>query len=431
MKPRRFLQRLATPSRLSGPILEAELKDVSIGEICLVRRRWEDREPAAQAQVVGFSRDKAILSLLGQADGLSRSSLVEPTGAAAKCRPSDAWLGAVLDASGKIVDRFDAGPAVHTVAPERALLAEPPGYGERRGVDTRFHTGVRAIDGLLPCGAGQRIGIFAPAGCGKTSLLQMLMGGVEADVVVVGLIGERGREIAEFVDELRHSPLMQRCVLVFAASDYSAAERCNAALLATTAAEHFRDAGMRVALFIDSLTRYARAHRDLALAAGEPPVRRGFPASVYSGLPHFLERTGATRTGSITAFYTVLLEGDEEPDPMADEIRSILDGHIYLSKPLSERHHFPAIDILRSLSRVGPRVASPEHWQAASRARAMLARIERLQTLVEYGDYQMGNNADDDRALQASGALNGWLQQAISERSTLEQTLRWLDEIIH
>ncbi|MEO3962515.1 FliI/YscN family ATPase, partial [Chromobacterium piscinae] len=305
-----------------------------------------------------------------------------------------------------------------------------PPYSQRVGVREPLVTGVRVIDGLLTCGIGQRVGIFASAGCGKTMLMHMLIDQAEADVFVIGLIGERGREVTEFAESLRQSPKRDRCVLVYATSDYASVDRCNAALLATTVAEYFRDQGKRVVLFVDSMTRYARALRDVALAAGEPPARRGYPASVFDSLPRLLERPGATREGSITAFYTVLLEGDDEPDPMADEIRSILDGHIYLSRKLAGQGHYPAVDVLKSASRVAGQVCADAHLQAASGVRGLMARLEELQVFIDLGEYRQGENADNDRAMQAREALRQWLRQPLAQNSPFDSTLRGMHELI-
>ncbi|KZE88091.1 type III secretion system ATPase SctN [Chromobacterium subtsugae] len=424
MKPPRLLRRLANPQRLSGPILEAALPGVAIGELCDIRRGWQDREVVARAQVVGFQRERAVLSLIGAARGLSREAVLAPSGRAMSAWVGEAALGAVLDPTGRIVERF--APAEGAGGEERAIDADPPPYSQRVGIRQPLATGVRAIDGLLTCGVGQRVGIFAAAGCGKTMLMHMLIEQGDADVFVIGLIGERGREVTEFAESLRASPRRGRCVLVYATSDFSSVDRCNAALLATTVAEHFRDQGKKVMLFVDSMTRYARALRDVALAAGEPPARRGYPASVFDSLPRLLERPGATRGGSITAFYTVLLESDDEPDPMADEIRSILDGHIYLSRKLAGQGHYPAIDALRSASRVAGQVTDADHRRSAAAVRGLMARLEELQVFLDLGEYRPGENADNDRALAARAPLQRWLRQGVDESSPLADTLAGL-----
>lgn len=406
-------RRAAHPQRLNGPLLEAVLHDVVIGEVCEVRNDWRDSRATARAQVIGFSPDAVLLSLLGDARGLSRESLIVPTGSTLSLYCSSAMLGAVIDPQGKIVERLVPGDAFD--GRDCVVDASPPSYDQRRPVNRQMITGVRAIDGLLTCGIGQRIGIFAAAGSGKTSLMNMLIAHSEADVFVIGLIGERGREVTEFIDMLRHSERCGRCVVIYATSDFSSVDRCNAALQATAIAEYFRDQGKQVVLMLDSMTRYARARRDLALAAGEAPARRGYPASVFDSLPRLLERPGATAKGSITAFYTVLLESDDEPDPIAEEIRSILDGHIYLSRKLAASGHFPAIDVLRSASRVANQVTEPGVQQLAASARGVLARIEELQVFLDLGEYRQGENAANDRAMACREALVEWLRQDIDE----------------
>lgn len=425
MNTLRLLSHLAYPQRLSGPIIEASLTGVAIGELCDIRRSWRDREVVARAQVVGLQRGYAVLSLIGSARGLTREAVLQPTGRALSAWVGPPVLGAVLDPTGVIVERFT--PEQSPVVEERSVDASPPSYSQRVGVHEPLITGVRAIDGLLTCGVGQRVGIFASAGCGKTMMMHMLIEQTEADVFVIGLIGERGREVTEFAEALRTSPKRERCVLVFATSDFSSVDRCNAALLATTVAEYFRDRGKRVVLFVDSMTRYARALRDVALASGEAPARRGYPASVFDSLPRLLERPGAVGEGSITAFYTVLLEGDDEPDPMADEIRSILDGHIYLSRKLAGQGHYPAIDVLKSASRIAGQVTDAGHQKLATGMRTLMGRLEELQVFVDLGEYRPGENTDNDRVIQSRQPLQQWLRQPLHEHSSYDQTLRGMN----
>ncbi|WP_122792505.1 SctN family type III secretion system ATPase BsaS, partial [Burkholderia pseudomallei] len=321
-----------------------------------------------------------------------------------------------------------APPPAGAAPGRRAIDAAPPDYAARRPIERRLATGVRAIDGLLACGVGQRFGIFAAAGCGKTSLMNMMIEHAAADVYVVALIGERGREVSEFVERMRRSGSRDRTVVVYATSDRSSVDRCNAALVATTIAEYFRDLGCDVMLFLDSMTRYARALRDLALATGEAPARRGYPASVFEQLPRLLERPGRTRVGSITAFYTVLLENEEEPDPIGDEIRSIVDGHVYLSRQLGAKSHFPAIDVLRSASRLFDEIADAPHRALAKRFRQHLARIDEMQVFLDLGEYRRGENPENDDALDRRPALDAFLQQAVDEASAFGDTLERLSE---
>lgn len=312
--------------RLSGAIIEARLPGVTAGEVCEVRQGWSQPDILARAQALGFHGDTTLLSLMGNAQGLSREAVICPTGTGLSVVLSHDLLGCVLNPFGEVVEQGFAWQ-------RRTIDALPPPlYQDRMGIQQPFLTGIRAFDGLITCGVGQSMGIFASAGCGKTTLMHMLIEQSQADVFVIALVGESGREVTEFIEALRQSDRQSQCILVYATSDYSSLNRYNAAQVATTVAEYFRDAGLNVVLFLDSITRYARALRDVALATGESPARRGYPASVFDALPKLLERPGVTQTGSITAYYTILLESDDEPDPIAEEIRSILDGHIYLSR---------------------------------------------------------------------------------------------------
>ena len=424
----RLERRAAHPLRLSGPLIEAALDEVVVGEVCEVRRHWRSPEVTARAQVIGFKPGAVLLSLLGDGKGLSRESMIVPTGATLQLACSEALLGSVVDARGVIVERL--APSTAFGLRDCPVDADPPAYQQRRAVVEPLRTGVRVIDGLLTCGVGQRIGIFAAAGSGKTTLINMLIEHTDAEVFVIGLIGERGREVTEFIEHLRHSPKRCRCVVVYATSDFSSVDRCNSALQATTVAEYFRDQGRRVVLLLDSLTRYTRARRDLALAAGEAPARRGYPASVFDALPRLLERPGVTALGSITAWYTVLLESDDEPDPMAEEIRSILDGHVYLSRVLAAKGHYPAIDVLRSVSRVATQITSPQVRQLAATTRETLARLEQLQVFLDMGEYSPGADAANDRVLQRREALDQWLRQPTGQGCEPDEALRSLNEIL-
>jgi type III secretion protein N (ATPase) len=292
-----------------------------------------------------------------------------------------------------------------------------------------FETGVRAIDTLLTVGEGQRLGIFAAAGGGKSTLLGMLARRSAADVNVIALIGERGREIQEFIADSLHGDL-SRSVLVVSTSDTSALARARGVNTATTIAEYFRDQGKRVLLLVDSVTRYARALRDVGLTAGEPPTRRGFPPSVFSTLPQVLERAGNSAKGSITAFYTVLVEDEESADPVAEEVRSILDGHLVLSRKLASSNHYPAIDVLHSVSRVMDRIVSAEHRQAAGTARRLLAKHRDLEVLLQMGEYEPGADAQADAAIACSPGINAHLRQQVEEGTSLAQSIASLQRAI-
>ncbi|MFP2429033.1 type III secretion system ATPase SctN [Enterobacter ludwigii] len=425
-----LLNRFGYPRTISGPLIETCLDDVSIGEVCEIYEDWQATEPVAKAQVVGFRNGKVLLNLIGSSLGLARDTVIKPTGHLLTVKISSDFLGAVLDASGNVVERLTEPVAAQDLQ-ERLIDTPPPSYLERTVINEPLETGIRAIDGLLTCGVGQRVGIFASAGCGKTVLMHMLIEHTQADVFVIGLIGERGREVTECADSLRKSSKAGQCVLIYATSDFSSVDRCNAALLATSVAEYFRDQGKTVVLFIDSITRYARALRDTRLAAGEPPARRGYPASVFDSLPRLLERPGITVKGSITAFYTVLLEGEDESDPLGDEVRSILDGHIYLSRKLAGQGHYPAIEVLRSVSRVFGQVTDSEHKKMATGVRNILTKLEELQVFIDLGEYKPGQNAENDRAMSARENLMGFLRQAVADASPFDETMQRMNRIVN
>ncbi|KVD78011.1 ATP synthase [Burkholderia sp. ABCPW 14] len=427
-----LLKRRAHPRAIKGPIIEAPLPQVSIGELCLIRPHVHSEEVIGRAQVVGFGRDAAMLSTLGSTTGLSREAVLVPTGEQLAIEVSPQMLGTVMDSTGLCTEILRAEDThVPFMMPRRMNVdMSPPDYSERRPITESLETGIRVIDGLLTCGVGQRFGIFAAAGCGKTSLMNMMIEHSAAEVYVVALIGERGREVSEFVERLKQSSRRDNTIVVYATSDRSSVDRCNAALLATTIAEYFRDLGKDVMLFLDSMTRYARALRDVALATGEAPARRGYPASVFESMPRLLERPGRTATGSITAFYTILLENEEEPDPIGDEIRSIIDGHIYLSKKLAGKGHFPAIDVLKSASRLFDEINPPAHRQLARQFRQNLSRLDEMQIFIDLGEYRRGANSDNDAALDRRAALEAFLQQPLAEAFAFKRTLERLDEAV-
>ncbi|QLH63686.1 type III secretion system ATPase SctN [Serratia symbiotica] len=418
----------AHPKRIHGCLIEAPLHGVFIGEICQIERSLCQPEVIARAVVVGFREGQTLLSLIGRSQGLTREVVIRPDGQPFVFEMGEHLAGKIFNAAGEKI-----GVLTHQTTefqPHQAVLrrvdSPAASVSLRSPVCEPLTTGVNAIDGLLTCGKGQRMGIFSAAGSGKTSLMSMIMNHAKADICVIALIGERGREVTEFIHELRASPRSSQTILVYSTSDSPAVERCNAALLATAMAEYFRDLGRDVLLFVDSMTRYARALRDVALAAGELPARRGYPASVFEQLPQLLERPGALRQGSITAFYTVLLESEEEADPIGDEIRSILDGHIYLSAKLAGRGHYPAIDVLNSVSRVFSRVTTPPHRQAAAQMRDMLGRLAQIQLYLDLGEYQHGENAENDRALERKEAIEAFLRQSMDSSTDFADTLSQL-----
>jgi ATPase FliI/YscN family len=421
------LVHLAHPLRIQGNVIEAHLPGTRIGEVCEIQKSLLEPQVMGFAQVIGFNKEHTLLSLLNDNQGFSRSNVLLPTGKPFRIEVHENIAGAIIDATGTIRGRLDETlqpPLTGGVSLDAS--GAPRDFTQRKPIADALATGVRAIDGLLTCGQGQRMGIFAAAGCGKTSLMSMIIEHSEADIYVIGLIGERGREVTEFVEELKRSSRRSQIILVYATSDRSCVERCNAAQIATTIAEFFSEQGKNVLLFVDSITRYARALRDVALSMGELPARRGYPASVFEALPKLLERPGRFLKGSITAFYTVLIENEEESDVIGDEVRSILDGHIYLSKKLAAKGHYPAIDVMQSISRVFTQVTSEDHQVLATRFREFLVRQKDMQLYLDLGEYRRGENTDNDAAFDRKDQMEAFLQQRMSEKTGMQACLEAL-----
>jgi ATP synthase in type III secretion protein N len=405
--------------QVTGTIIRAVIPSVKIGEICLLRNPGE--ELGMKAEVVGFSHGSALLMPMGDMQGISSETEVIPTGQVHLVPVGNSLLGRVLDGMGDPIDTATRGP-LH-VTRYYPVLTGAPDPLRRRIIKHPLSLGVRALDGLLTCGEGQRLGVFAAAGGGKSTLMAMLVKGADVDVTVVALIGERGREVREFLEHELGEEGRARSVIVCATSDKSSMERSKAAYVATAIAEYFRDQGKRVLFLMDSVTRFARALREIGLAAGEPPTRRGFPPSVFAALPRLMERVGMGHKGSITALYTVLVEGDDMTEPIADETRSILDGHIILSRKLASANHYPAIDILASVSRVMNMVASDDHKQVAGRFRELMAKYNEIELLVKIGEYKRGADPKADQAIDRIEKLRTFLRQRTDERISFEETL--------
>jgi type III secretion protein N (ATPase) len=380
---------------------------------------------ALGAEVVGFADGHALLVPLAPLHGVTLDAEVEVLHDGGTVRVGEALMGRVLDAFGAPLDGRPL-PAGLVAAP---LHADAPAALDRLPIHDAFATGVRAIDGLLTVGVGQRLGVFAAAGGGKSTLLGMLARQASADVNVIALIGERGREVREFIDDNLGAEGLARSVLIVSTSDRPAMERARAAQAATAIAEGFRAQGARVMLLMDSVTRYARALREIGLSIGEPPVRRGFPPSVFAELPRLFERAGNDGRGSITAFYTVLLEDEDSADPVAEEVRSILDGHLVLSRQLGQANHYPAIDVLASASRTFGRVTSPEHRAAAARLRALMAKHAEIRFLLQVGEYRAGSDALADEAIAKWPAINALLRQPAETASAFPDTLAQLRDL--
>ncbi|MGO4277794.1 MULTISPECIES: FliI/YscN family ATPase [Cupriavidus] len=410
-------------SKAVGMLIHATGIQAHVGEICQL---VTPGEAPLLAEVVGFMQQTAVLTPLGRITGISALTEVVPAMHGPQCPAGAALLGRVLDALGEPIDAKGSLVGVTRVPIDN----EPPDPLTRRLIREPLATGVRAIDGLLTLGEGQRVGIFAPPGVGKSTLLGMLARGSAADVNVVALVGERGREVREFIEYSLGPEGMARTVLVVSTSDRSPMERVRCAYTATAIAEHFRDQGKRVLLLVDSLTRLARAQREIGLAGGEPPTRRSYPPSVFSMLPQLLERAGTGVQGSITAAYTVLTEGEDDSDPIAEEVRSILDGHIVLSRKLASAGQYPPIDILQSVSRVMPQVAAGPHQQDALRLRQLLAKFQDMELLLQIGEYRPGADAVADAAVGAIGAIRAYLTQPAIRLDTFAGALAKLAQAI-
>ena len=409
-----------------GTIIKASVPGVKVGEVCILRNPWENFE--VQAEVVGFTREAALLTALGAMTGISAQTEVIPTRRVHMVPVGDSLLGRVVDGLGRPIDADRKGP----IRPEAyyPVFADPPGPLERRIISRPISLGIRAIDGMLTCGEGQRMGIFAAAGGGKSTLLASIIRNTEAEVSVLALIGERGREVREFIEKDLGEEGLRRAVVVCATSDRSSMERLKAAYVATSIAEFFRDKGKKVLLMMDSVTRFGRAQREIGLAAGEPPTRRGFPPSVFSELPKLMERAGNSAKGSITALYTVLVEGDDMTEPSADETRSILDGHIILSRKLAQVNHYPAIDILASISRCQSAIVPKDHKEAAAKLREILAKYQEVELLLKIGEYQKGADRATDEAIAKIDKVNAFLCQGLAERPQYDETIRRLKEAV-
>jgi flagellum-specific ATP synthase len=400
-------------SDLIGLIVEATGVEAEVGEVCTVAAGR--RRPPVPAEVVGFRAGRTLLMPLGEMQGIAPGGTVTATGRPATVPVGDELLGRVIDGLGRPIDGLD-----HELpATARSTQAAPPNALERPRITERVSLGVRALDALVPCGRGQRLGIFAGSGVGKSSLLGMIARSSSADINVIALVGERGREVREFV-ERDLGPALERSVVVVATSDEPALLRIKAAFTATAVAEHFRAQGHNVMLMMDSVTRVAMAQREVGLAIGEPPATRGYTPSVFALLPKLLERTGSSPEGTITGLYTVLVDGDDFNEPIADAVRSILDGHVVLSRALAHAGHYPAIDVLSSVSRLTGEVQPREAVEAARRLRSLMAAHREKEDLISIGAYQPGSDPLVDEAIALRGGTDAFLRQHVEEPSTAD-----------
>lgn len=404
---------------VSGNNIELEGLTAPVGAVCRIHLSGGDR---LDARLIGFQQTHPLLAPLAFPEGVAAGDPVELIANRGSVAVGPALRGRVINALGEAIDGAPLPPGLRTVD-----LDQPaPESLSRPAISTPIQTGIRAVDGFLTCGRGQRVGIFAGSGVGKSTLLSMLVKGTAADTIVVAMVGERGREVREFIEHSLGDEGLRRSVLVVATSDQPAALRVQAAMTATAVAEQLRDEGQNVLLLVDSVTRFAMAQREIGLAAGEPPTTRGYPPSVFAMLPRLVERAGNTERGSITAFYSVLVEGDDTNEPIADTLRGLLDGHIVLSRKLASESHWPAIDILASLSRLQAKIVSRDALEAAQRIRLAMAEYERNVDLITIGAYKSGTNAELDRAVAIRPALLQLLRQATDQRTPLAKTQQQL-----
>ena len=418
------VQRLGTVTAVAGLVIESDGPNVGLGDLCLVRSPRNDFN--VRAEVVGFREHRVLLMPLGDMAGLHVGCEVAATERPPLPRTGPEMLGRVLDALGRPFDGLGLLPVEH----DSPRTGAPPHPLRRQRIREPFVTGVRAIDAFTPLGRGQRLGLFAGSGVGKSTLMGMIARASEADVIVVALVGERGREVREFIEKDLGPEGLKRAVVVVSTSDTPAPLRLRAAFTATAIAEAWRDAGKNVLFMMDSVTRFAMAQREIGLAIGEPPATRGYTPSVFALLPRLLERAGAGEQGAITALYTVLVEGDDMNEPVADAVRGILDGHIVLSRSLAHFNHYPAIDVLESVSRLTRDVCSPDEVALVGRAREQLALYRKHEDLISIGAHQKGVNAALDQSIALHEPLRKFLRQPIHEQTARAQTFQNLAAIL-
>ncbi|MDR2577904.1 MAG: flagellar protein export ATPase FliI [Chitinispirillales bacterium] len=405
-----------------GILIESTGPSASIGDVCHIEKAGK---LVCRAEVVGFRKDRTLLMPLGPIEGIHPGMAVAATGRPLSVQVGDGLLGRVLDGLGNPID--DKGPL--RAAAKRSVFSSIPNPLTRQRITTAFETGIRAIDGLVTVGRGQRLGIFAGSGVGKSVLMGMLARNCRSDVNVIALVGERGREVLEFIERDLGEEGLKRSVLVVATSDQPALIRIKCTLVAAAIAEHFRDQGKDVLFLADSVTRLAMAQREVGLAIGEPPASKGYTPSVFAMLPQFLERAGTSDKGTITGLFTVLVDGDDMEEPIADAVRSILDGHLVLSRKLAHRNHFPAIDILQSISRCMTDIASKEHVMLAGKIKDSMAAYKESEDLIQIGAYAMGSNERIDKAIRVHGAINEFLRQTRDTAAAFDETMAKLGEI--
>ncbi|SDD46234.1 flagellar protein export ATPase FliI [Sporomusa acidovorans] len=411
-------------TQIIGLVMESQGPNVNLGELCYVYPHRKG-EPIP-AEVVGFRENRILLMPVGDLQGIGPGCEVVSAHRMLRVNVGRQLLGRILDGLGNPID--DKGPLITDI--QYPLNSTPPPPLTRRRIEDKLGVGVRAIDSLLTMGRGQRVGIMAGSGVGKSTLLGMIARNTEADISVIALIGERGREVREFIERDLGEEGLKRSVVVVATSDQPALVRIKGAMTATAIAEYFRDQGLDVMLMMDSVTRFAMAQREVGLTVGEPPATRGYTPSVFAMLPKLLERSGTGDRGSITGIYTVLVDGDDMNEPIADAVRSILDGHIVLSRNLAALNHYPAIDVLNSVSRVMTEIIDKEHRQCAQQLRALLATYHEAEDLINIGAYAQGSNANIDRAVAAIDQIKSFLQQDVNENTPITETIERLKVLV-
>lgn len=411
-------------SQVIGLTIESHGPAVNLGEICNIYPLKDDLP--IKAEVVGFKGSIVCLMPLGSMNGVGPGSRVEATGESLSVGVSDEMLGRVIDGLGRVID----GKGNFNISTMYSVENSPPNPLSRKRITEVLPVGVRAIDGLLTIGKGQRIGIFSGSGVGKSTLMGMIARNTKADINVIGLIGERGREVREFIENDLQEEGLSRSVVVVATSDQPALIRLKAAQLATSVAEYFRDQGKDVMLMMDSLTRFAMAQREVGLAVGEPPVTRGYTPSVFSIMPRLLERSGTSDKGTITGLYTVLVDGDDMNEPITDTVRSILDGHIVLSRSLANKNHYPAIEVLASVSRVMPNIVDDEHKNNANELKNIMSVYKDAEDLINIGAYVIGSSSKIDRSLEKIESIESFLKQSVDEKVEMEEVLSTMKNIV-
>ena len=413
-----------TVSKLLGLTVEAKLPGLKIGDLCFIETADGSRKPA---EVVAFKGDAAQMLLLYDGGGIAQGSLVTSTGKPIMIPVGDFLLGRLINPLGA---PLDGRPLDTSNAKFVSVENSPPDAFTRPIIKNKFSTGIRAIDGMLTLGAGQRMGLFAGSGVGKSTMLGMIARNSEADVNVMALVGERGREVKEFIENSLGPEGMKKSVLVCSTGDQPPLIRMKALQTATAVCEHFRDQGKKVFLMTDTVTRCAMAGREVGLSIGEPPTMKGYPPSIFSWLQKILERSGASPKGSITALYTVLMEGDDINDPVVDTVRGIVDGHIFLNRKVAEMNHYPAIDVLGSVSRLFTEICDQEHMEATAKMRKMLAMYRENKDLIDVGMYQPGSNPQLDLAIQMMPTINAFLQQKTSDSVNMDGTINTLKQMM-